>query len=275
MNAGDGVKPEPFSGKVVLITGGSAGLGKALALAFARCKASLVLVARGAELLEAAAEEARALGADVLAAPADITSPEQVESLFARVAERFGRLDVLVNNAGVSGRKEILDTTPEDFRQALELNFLAAVRMTRAAAPRVLEAGGSVVNIASLAGKVGSRYMGAYPPSKFALVAYSQQLRLELGPRGLHVLLVCPGPIARDTPRDYGAQQQGNLPHSASKPGAGAKTRLIQPDWLAEKIIAACQRRKSELVIPGKARLLFALQQLSPRLGDWLLKKFS
>ena len=131
------------------------------------------------------------------------------------------------------------------------------------------------MNISSLGGKSAARYLGAYNASKFALNAYSQQLRLELGPQGLHVLLVCPGPLARSEVRTYGAEHKENLPESARKPGGGVKTRLIEPEWLARRIVRACQRRDPELVVPGKARLLFAVQQLFPRLGDYLVRKMT
>src|SRR6185295_17228546 len=127
----------------------------------------------------------------------------------------------------------------------------------------------------SLASKSASRYVGAYPATKFALAAYSQQLRLELEPRGLHVLLVCPGPIARDEPgQDYGARTSG-LPASAKQPGAGVKVSLIDPDRLAGRIFRACRKRQPELIVPGRARLLFALSQLSPRLGDWIVRRMT
>jgi short-subunit dehydrogenase len=148
----------------------------------------------------------------------------------------------------------------------------------------LLESRGHLVNIGSLAGKSAGRYMGAYPAAKFAVSAYSQQLRLELEPRGLHVLLVSPGPIARDAPRpvdsdrakdDAAAENLSDLPEAAKKPGAGVKTSLIRPEVLAAAIIRACENRRAELVVPGYARWLFALQQLSPALGDWIVKKMT
>ena len=131
------------------------------------------------------------------ALPADITEQDQVDALFAQTLDRFGRLDVLVNNAGRSMRGKLADTTPEQFRDLMELNLLALVRCTRAALPHLLAQRGHVVNIGSLASKSAARWVGAYPATKFAVAAYTQQLRLELTPEGLHVLLVCPGPIAR------------------------------------------------------------------------------
>ncbi|MGI9457382.1 MAG: SDR family NAD(P)-dependent oxidoreductase, partial [Aeoliella sp.] len=143
---------------------------------------------------------------------------------------------------------------------------------------------GHLVLVGSLASHVAPRYLGAYPASKFPLAAIAQQLRLELGPSGLHTLLVCPGPIARHMLGDhasgdksddrYQAEARG-VPASAGGPGGGAKVLALDPHNLAERILKACQRRRSELVLPRKARLLFVLNQISPRLGDWLLKRMT
>jgi short-subunit dehydrogenase len=179
----------------------------------------------------------------------------------------------LCNNAGLSARSAALDTTPEGFQSLLDVNFIATVRTTRAFASSLIMQRGHLVNIGSLASKVAPRFMGGYPASKHAVAAYSQQLRLELGPEGLHVLLVCPGPIRRSGAGSRYAKQSEDLPEEARQPGAGAKLRGIDPGWLAEKILVACERRKLELVAPGKVRLLLALSQLTPRLGDWLLRK--
>jgi len=261
--------------KVVLVTGGSEGLGRTIAGRFVAAGARVVLAARGEVKLQATAEALSAGGGQLLAVPTDVTRQGDVDGLLTRTVQHWGRLDVLVNNAGRSARGDVLSTTPEDFQAALDLNFLAAVRCTRAAAPHLLATGGHVVNIGSLAAKSASRYMGPYAASKFALAAYSQQLRLELNERGLHVLLVCPGPVARSEPREYSAAELAALPESARRPGAGVKVRQIDPDDLAGRILAACERRDPELIVPGKARLLFALSQLSPRLGDWLVRRFT
>ncbi|HWB10632.1 MAG TPA: SDR family NAD(P)-dependent oxidoreductase [Pirellulales bacterium] len=266
-----------WQGKVVVVTGGSSGLGKAIAAAFARRGAQVVIAARRADLLAAAADEFRTLGLEVAAVAADVTRADDVERLFARTIERFGRLDVLVNNAGRSMRRLIAETTADDFRELFELNVVGLVRCTREALPHLLAVRGHVVNVGSLAGRSAARYIGAYPATKFAVTAYSQQLRLELGPEGLHVLLVCPGPIAREQPREQPqpSDKAGGLPASAHRPGAGVRTRLLSPERLAADIVRACESRRSELIRPRSARLLFILQQISPRLGDWLVKRLT
>ena len=261
--------------KVAVVTGGSSGLGRAIARELARRGAKVAIAARTTDKLEAAADELRKAGGDVLAVPADVRRAEDVERLFAQTIERFGRLDALFNNAGASARGAAIDTTPADFAELLELNLIALVRCTQAAMPHLLASRGHLVNIGSLAGKTAARYMGAYSATKHAVSAYSQQLRLELGEKGLHVLLVSPGPIARDEPRIYPEAKTASLPASARKPGAGVKVNLLQADWLAERILRACERRRPELVVPGRARLVFAILQLWPGWGDWIVRKFT
>ena len=263
--------------KVVVVTGGSSGLGKAIARAFAQRGAQVVIAARRADLLAAVADEFRADGLEVAAVAADITRPEDVERLCAKTIERFGRLDVLVNNAGRSTRGRIADTSADEFRELLDLNVVALVRCTQAALPHLLASHGHVINIGSLAGKSAARYIGAYPATKFAVTAYSQQLRLELGPQGLHVLLVCPGPIARED-GSAGSKPPAvsdGLPPSAYRPGGGVRSRPQSPKRLAEEIIRACETRRVELIRPRSARLLFVLMQISPRFGDWLIRRLT
>jgi len=259
-----------WQNKVVLVTGGSSGLGRIIAETFHRAGASLALVALEKPDVEKAAAE---IGGNTLPIHADITRQEDVDRIFETVKNHFSGLDVLVNNAGRTMRGTVLNTTPEQFQALFDLNVLGTIRCTRAAAPMLLERKGHIVNIGSLAAKSAVKYVGAYPVSKFAVAAYSQQLRLELGPEGLHVLLVCPGPIRRDNERLYPLEGLENIPESARKPGAGVKVKRIDPNYLAQKILTYCEKRKPELVLPGKARILFALSQLLPSLGDWMVRK--
>ncbi len=260
-----------WKNKAVLVTGGSSGLGRVIAEAYAAAGAKVVIVGLEADAVQQAAGEMTAQGYSVLGLHADITRQEDVDRLVSQVLDRFGRLDVLVNNAGRSMRGKLLDTTPEQFRELMELNLIALVRCTRAAVPFLLAQRGHVVNIGSLAAKSSARWVGAYPATKHAVAAYSQQLRLELGAEGLHVLLVCPGPVARKDPRLYPLEGLEDIPESARRPGAGVKVKGIPPEKLAVAILRACERRRPELVLPGKARLLFAISQLWPRLGDWIV----
>ena len=262
--------------KAVLVTGGSSGLGRVIARKYADAGARVGIAALEADAVAQATEEmaAKTSGggkSNLLGVQADLTVQDDVDRLFENVIERFGRLDVLVNSAGRTDRGKVLDTTPEKFQRVFELNFLATARCTRAAVPHLLKQAGHVVNIGSLASKSAARWVGAYPVSKFAVAAYSQQLRLELGDQGLHVLLVCPGPVAREDDRLYPLEGLEDIPESARRPGAGVRTKAIDPQWLAAQILRACEKRKPELVVPAKARILFALSALWPRLGDWIV----
>lgn len=260
-----------FRDKVVLVTGSSSGLGRVIAQGFADAGANVVIVGLEAGDVGRVTDEMKSAGHNVLGLSANVTLQDDVDALFAKTIEHFGRLDALVNNAGRSMRGKVLDTTPEQFRDLLELNLIATVRCTRAAVPLLIPNRGHVINIGSLAAKSASRWVGAYPASKHAVAAYSQQLRLELGPEGLHVLLVCPGPISRDDPRLYPLEGMEDIPDRARQPGAGVKVGTIPPQRLTRAILRACERRKPEIVMPARARLLFAIAQLFPSLGDWIV----
>lgn len=279
-----------WQNKVAIVTGGSSGLGLAIARQLFAAGSTVVLAARDAGRLKAAADEVRGQTTELTTGPVkgsgierrgavgiacDITQDDQVSALIGSTLDRFGQLDVLVNCAGKSGRGKVLDTTPQEFQEMWELNFLALVRCTRAAAPHLIKNRGHLINIGSLASKSASKFLGAYPATKFAVAAYTQQLRLELEPEGLHVLLVCPGPLQRDDAGLRYADQADSLPDAARKPGGGVKLRGIEPDRLARKILSACERRKKELVMPCKSKMLFAMSQLSPSLGDWMVNRMT
>jgi len=281
-----------WENKRVLVTGGSAGLGLAIARCFAAKGARVAIVGRdqakldnavanvNSKALAAGNMNSKALAAGdsdgrFLPITGDITRPEDVDRIFQTVRDNWNGLDVLVNNAGRSSRGTIAGTPPDVFRELWELNFLAALRCTQHALPMLLAAKGHLVNIGSLGAKSASKYLGAYPTSKFPLAALSQQLRLEHAADELHVLLVCPGPIARNDAGARYAAESESLPDEAAQPGGGVKVKSIDPGWLAGQIVRACERRKLELIVPGKARLLFAIQQLFPSWGDWIVGRMT
>jgi len=260
--------------KTVVVTGGSAGLGFCLARQFAVCGAKVVIVGRSQENLSRAEAEFRSAELAVESVVADVTQDADVDKLFQQIETKHGGLDVLVNNVGRSTRSGVLDTTPEDFQELMEINFYTVVRCTRAAMPLLIRSKGHLVNIASLSAKTPSPFLSAYAASKFAVAAYSQQLRVE-GPKELHSLLVCPGPISRSDAGGRYDDEAESLPEQARKPGGGARLKRISPVDLAKRILKACERRQPELVVPGKARVLFVVSQLWPRVGDWMLRKWT
>jgi uncharacterized protein len=266
--------PSYWTGKVALVAGGSSGLGRAIAVELARQGARVAIAARGSDGIEAVVDELRAAGGEVLGIAADVTRQADVDRLVDETVAHFGRLDLLVNAVGRSARGAALSTTPEEFAALLELNFLATVRVTRAAGAHLLRSRGHLVNIGSLAAKFAGRYMGGYSASKFALAGYTQQLRLELAGEGLKVLLVCPGPIARDEVRHYETTDPA-LPSSARQPGAGIRVPGMAADDVARRILRAAERDRAELILPARARLVFVAAAISPRLGYWLVRKLA
>lgn len=257
--------------KIILITGGSSGFGREIAEGFLRAGATVVVAALEPEMLNAAVAEMRETWPAVHGMVADVTREEDVAALLEYVEKTFGGLDCLVNAAGRTDRGKVADCTAERFQKVMELNFIALARVTHAFLPLLLASRGHVINIGSLASKAASRWTGAYPASKHAVAAYSQQLRLELASDGLKVLLVCPGPIQRDTQRLYPLEGLEDLPETARQPGAGVKVKRIPPEKLVAAILHAAQTGRPELVMPWKARILFTLCQMCPRLGDWLI----
>lgn len=175
--------------QTVVITGAASGIGRACALEWARRGARLGLVDRDRERLAAAAEEARALGAEVTAWAVDLAQADAIATL----AADLGAIDVLVNNAGVAVVKPFLATSDDDWRWLFDVNLWAAIRLTRAVLPGMIERGrGHVAFTASLAGLVGAPAMVAYSTTKFALVGMVEALRHEL-PDAIGLTVVCPG----------------------------------------------------------------------------------
>ena len=240
--------------KTVMITGASSGIGRALAIAFAREGARLVLTARSQSALESVAREVAPSQTAVI--PADLRDPASLASLCAQAIERFQTIDILVNCAGVGLYAPSFLSSPELVGDLMSLNFLAPVELTRRLLPSI-PAGGAVINISSIAGKVPLPWLPIYSASKYALNAYSDGLRMELGPSGIHVLCVCPGYV--DTPFRKNVLQ-GEIP----APVAGQKRFMITAEQCAEATLDALRRRKRTIVTPRIGWVLVVLARLLP-----------
>jgi short-subunit dehydrogenase len=185
-----------LTGKVILITGASSGIGAALARRLARENPILVLAARGAERLEALAEELRSAPCTVLAHPCDVTDARQAERLVARAIEDYGHLDVLVNNAGRGHFASVEDTDDETIARIFAVNTFSLWYTSRPAVRHMKERGsGHIINVASIAGKIAFPYNSAYVAAKHACVGFTNALRLELLETGVHASVVCPAGV--------------------------------------------------------------------------------
>ena len=266
-----------WNGKNIVITGGSSGLGKKIAEGFVKRGANVVVFTLEEELGVTTKEELSKLGTGSIDyIRVDITNDEDCRSAFKRVDSLLGgRIDVFINNAGRSVRGRIERTSVEDFKSLMELNFFATVRCSLLAIPFLQKSQGTIVNIGSLASKGVSRWIAAYGATKYAVAAYTQQLRLELKDIGIHAMLVCPGPVSRNNPRLYQHKHADEIPAAARRPGAGIKTKPVNVDKLVDSISKGIEHRKEEVVLPRKARILFVVYQICPKLGDWIIRKMT
>ena len=254
-----------LSGQVVLITGGSRGLGLLLASEFADAGCRLVICARDPQELNAARAELAARGAPVLAEQCDVAEREQVERLIERATEHFGRVDVLVNNAGIIQVGPLEAMTPEDFEQALAVNFLGSVYTTLAVLPQMRARGeGRIVNITSVGGKVAVPHLLPYDCAKFALVGFSEGLRAELAKDGIAVTTIVPGLMRTGSPPN--ALFKGNQEKEWSWFSVGDATPLsaMSAERAARRIVEATRRGEAEVTLSWQAKLLRLAHDLLP-----------
>jgi 3-oxoacyl-[acyl-carrier protein] reductase len=250
-----------IAGRACAVTGASRGIGRATARILVEAGASVLLVARGADDLAAAQEEcARAAdaggaGGEALSMPLDITAADAAADVFGEAVRAFGKLDVLVNNAG-SARWRDLDDVPEaDWYDAFELNVMAPLRLSRAVAPPMLERGwGRIVNVSSTAGKRPSASMPEYSVAKAAQLSLSRLLADRWAPQGVLVNAICPGPVKSELWMDEGglldqSRELGGHPsRETALEAAGAKRplgRLAEVDEIASAIAFLCSERAS------------------------------
>ena len=235
------------------------------------------ITGRRTEPLNEAIDAIRRAGGSVDGIAADATSPAGAQRMVEAAADAMGGIDVLVNAIGVSDRGKIEDLDADHATALFDVNVLAVMRCCVAAKSHLKrrgKPGGVIVNVGSLAGKVGSRYIGGYTMAKHALTGMTQQLRLEWYDDGIHVGIVHPGPIRRpDAGRRY--KTDGSIPASAAAPGGGAKIDGLPPETVVAAILRIIDRRVADIVLPAKMRWLITLGNASPRLGDWLIRRYT
>ena len=242
--------------KTAVVTGASSGIGEATARALARRGWHLVLVARRRERLEALAAE---LGGEFEVC--DVSEREDVERAGASILERHPRIDLLVNNAGIPGRGDFFALDPDRIEAVVKTNYLGGVWMTRAL-EQGLEAGAHVVNVVSVAGTVAFAPAGPYAASKHAQLAFSRSLTGLLAPRGVAVHTVLPGFVETE-----------GFPQKTVLRSAFFRRRVIEPELVAERIVAAIEEGKREIFVPRWYRAFSLVQALIPGLSARLVAR--
>ena len=249
-----------FAGKVVVITGAAGGLGRALARSFAAAGAHIAALDRDAPGAEALAAELRHEGRQALGFACDVSDAAACEGALGAVLASFGRIDVLINNAGISHRSAYRRTQPAVIRRVMEVNFFGAVHCTRAALDALCQARGLIIVISSVAGFAPLLARTGYAAAKHALHGFFESLRTELVDDGVGVLMVCPSFIA--TGIDRNALGGDGAPARHAQETVGERAR---PEDIAAQILAAA-RSGRRLLLPGRtARLAWWLSRLVPR----------
>ena len=257
-----------FHGRNVLITGGSRGLGLVLARQFAAEGADITLLARDDENLERAVIDIASRGADVLGIPCDVTDEHQVQRAIERSIGRYGRLDVLINNAGQIRVGPIDHMSQEDFEDAMAVHFYAPLYSTFAVLPHMrLRGEGRIVNISSIGGKIGIPHLVPYCASKFALAGLSESLRAELAEDNILITTVYPGLMRTGSP--VNAEFKGRHREEFAWFALMDATPLtsISAVRAARKIINATKHGDARLIISMQAKLAVMLNELIPEIA--------
>ncbi len=252
--------------KVVFITGASSGIGRSLAFAFGLAGAKIAICARHPDALNQVSQELQNAGIDVLALTADVSHEADVKRVVEQTVTRFGRLDILINNAGITMRSMLVDTDPAVIQKVMDVNFMGTVYATRYALPHIQQTKGSIVGISSIAGYRGLPVRSGYSASKFAMNGFLEALRTELLHSGVHVLTACPGFTASNI-RFSALDAHGQVAGETVRDEAG----MMSADECAGHILRAVRSRKRELILTTQGKITVFLNKWLPALTDRLV----
>ena len=251
---------------VVVITGASSGIGEALAFAYGRTGAAIAFCGRKADALQLTANALTEAGITNLPVVADVSIAADMQRLMDETVARFGRIDILINNAGISMRSMFVDADPEVLRKLMDINYMGTVYATRYALPHILKTKGSIVGISSIAGYRGLPVRTGYSASKFAMNGFLEALRTELLHSGVHVLTACPG-FTTSNIRFAAIDGHGQVGGETVRDEAS----MMTADECATPILKAVKNRKRELILTSQGKLTVFLNKWLPGLVDKLV----
>ncbi|MEM9856224.1 MAG: SDR family oxidoreductase [Bacteroidota bacterium] len=249
--------------KVVVITGGSSGIGKALAEEFGRNDSRIIITGRNLETLQSAENELKSKGVNIVGFQADASSEEDNRKMADFTIEQFGKIDILIANAGISMRALFKDVDLDIVKKVMDINFYGALYATKYCLPSIIENKGSVVGISSIAGFRGLPARTGYSASKFALQGFLEVLRTENLKTGVHVLTACPGFTAsniRKKSLTADGSQQGESPREEEK--------MMTAEECARHIYKATVKRKKHLILTSQGKLTVFLNKWFPGFMD-------
>ncbi len=257
-----------FKGKTIWITGASSGIGEALAVALSRKGARLVLSARRESELERVRQCCKNPAAHMVL-PLDVLDTAAMPAAVEQVLARYKRIDILINNAGVSQRSLVKDTPLEIDERIMRINFLGPVALTKAVLPAMLaRRRGQIVVISSVVGKIGTPMRSAYAASKHALHGYYDCMRAELHHAGIRVTLICPGYVSTEVVQNALTADGSSLGSANPVQSPG-----MAPEELARQALPAIAKRKAEVFIGGKELLAVQLRRFAPGLFNRIVRR--
>ena len=256
----------PTAGRVALVTGASRGIGRAIALELARHGARLTLVSRGVSALEKVKAEAESLGAKCRIEAGDVGDPDFCRGVVARVAESVGPVDILVNNAGVGVFRPMSETQPDELEAPLKVPVLAALVLTHACLPSMLERrDGVIVNMTSVGGKIAIPNCAAYTAARYGVTGMTESLQLELRGTGVTAILVCPGEVTTEY-FEKNRSSPDDLPRSRKL------FRLLSSEQVGRATVKAIGKRRQLVVIPPEMAMFVRFHRAFPPLGRWMMR---
>lgn len=257
-----------YQNKVILVTGSSMGIGKAMAFHFGKHGGRIVINARNPKKLALTEEELRQAGIEVFAYAADVSSWQEVEDMIEAIIDKFGQLDILINNAGIATRGSIANVSPEVFQQVLNVNVIGSIYPSKAAMPYISRQKGSIIFVSSIAAFYGLPYNSIYSSTKKALTAFSESLRLETREKGIHVGIAYVS-FTENDPNKIILDSDGNKIYLENRKGIKKQS----PEQVSEVISKMILKKKNSVSLSFMGKALNVLHRIFPSIIEMIYRR--